>query len=71
MTEEEAKTKWCPYGADVQQSVALDGYGNPVTGYVKHSTARCIGPQCMAWRWVEKMEPIVTTYGYCGLAGKP
>jgi len=68
LTEEEAKTKWCP------QSGPHEGGHHP-----KQS---CIGSACMAWRnetteqinpdqppheWV----PVPTGRGYCGLAGRP
>ena len=54
MTEDEAKTKWCPEvrtglvsGMAVNRHVA-DGPHSPNGVY--HET-RCIGSSCMAWRW--------------------
>jgi len=38
MTEDEAKTKWCPF-------VRAAGPADPASGYL------CIGSACMAWRW--------------------
>lgn len=82
MTEDEAKTKWCPFvkpdyrGPDRQNDTYM----------------RCIGSACMAWRWdgiQQNGKPIrnaiaaeharVGDYdprtekpmGCCGLAGKP
>lgn len=64
MTEEEAKTKWCPFARDVD--------GAPTTN--------CIGSACMAWRWdhdIYRESPYVPRYvpseteGHCGLAEKP
>jgi hypothetical protein len=68
MTEEEAKTKWCPMWrigqvSDLRGSTAVNN----------HSAAKCIGSDCMMWR----TKPIVVDgkyagyEGYCGLAGKP
>ena len=67
MTEEEAKTKWCP------QCVSQ------TDGDAEYSQ-RCLGSGCMAWRWIWTVSPygvpdfvaeIETKNGYCGLAGKP
>lgn len=50
MTEDEAKTKWCPF-ARVEGPYA---YGNPaINRTAKNQPAkntRCIGSACMAWR---------------------
>ena len=76
MTEDEAKTKWCP----------MVRAGNEAGCNRKDATDKCIASDCMMWRtsctryfdkgkyydrdetgtgqWVE-------TGGYCGLAGKP
>lgn len=65
MTEDEAKTKWCPFARVVDSARGTDGEG-----------ARCIGSACMAWRWLTSPE-VVAAYpgsvadGYCGLAGRP
>jgi len=53
MTEEEAKTKWCPYGAGVRQYGAMkemSGGGFEYNRFTDPSTAHCIGSACMAWR---------------------
>jgi hypothetical protein len=64
LTEEEAKTKWCPH-SDAPRT-HRDGY--------------CIGSECMAWRWDETTRTYDDTRtpkpdkfhkGHCGLAGKP
>jgi hypothetical protein len=87
MTEEEAKTKWCPF---VRAGSALGGYlSNRIEGNGVPSTL-CIGSACMAWRWgamytfgtewnpntgqpqaFPESMKVSTTEGYCGLAGKP
>jgi hypothetical protein len=69
MTEDEAKTKWCPFSdvADATPAQAIV----PAT--------RCIGSACMAWRWQDVSGPYASVneameeppYGYCGLAGRP
>ena len=69
MTEQEAKTKWCPMVPVKMVQVGIDDYAQ--------SRARCIGSECMMWR-VRKWDtypdgqcPPEPTEGYCGLAGKP
>lgn len=54
MTEEEAKTKWCPFarvldsGKDARIGyVAANRWQGPLYGT---DAARCIGSSCMAWR---------------------
>lgn len=67
MTEDEAKTKWCPMvrSSDTDQTVdnAYISDRNP-------SYSRCIGSDCMMWRWKLDVRFAETskTDGYCGLA---
>lgn len=80
MTEEEAKTKWCP------QAVA--SHTNPRQGFDgepgRLPIFPCIGSACAWWRWIpvgivrwEGNTAILQypdpkpTEGYCGPAGKP
>ena len=74
MTEEEAKTKWCPQAGPSR---------------FERRDERCIASSCMAWRWNEpwtsqteeghggdivirlKRKPGEPKLGYCGLAGAP
>lgn len=77
MTEDEAKTKWCPF----VRIMALDprSGGNPSINRHDYNNFNCIGSTCMAWRWIDgrwverrlvegsRIEPA----GYCGLAGRP
>ena len=74
MTEEEAKTKWCPHARVV---LPAGGYasGNrfddsqPNPDYME---SRCIASDCMMWKWLRSSgkdgygRPEEKT-GYCGL----
>ena len=77
MTEDEAKTKWCPHvriadtGAD--NAVACNRYTSEDYG------SNCIASDCMMWRWgndgakslgqqqAEGVGIIEQNGGYCGL----
>lgn len=58
MTEEEAKTKWCPF-ARVKTWTAENGGGVPDNAASANRThqgrqitgSSCIASACMAWRW--------------------
>jgi hypothetical protein len=90
MTEDEAKTKWCPMARVSLPHADECGWQGPANrDPYKSSTyngANCIGSECMAWRWGERLESEreaymrgtdlrrtlqSTTDGYCGLVGKP
>jgi len=58
MTEDEAKTKWCPNARS-----ARPGGNNRHSDGNGRFDCLCIGSGCMAWRWQGKTE------GYCGNAG--
>ena len=65
-----AKSKWCPFSMEV-----LDDGESAGNRAFDGSTmqAKCVGSECMAWRWQPSPEGHVpsSTQGYCGLAGKP
>ena len=68
MTEDEAKTKWCPMvrwsgGPDIKLTnrEGKGGFGVAVT---------CIGSDCMMWRW-DGDSRVEDCHGHCGLGGKP
>lgn len=60
MTEDEAKTKWCPHAR------VWNGEGTAYNRDFNHGES-CFGSACMMWRW----NSIAKIEGYCGLAGKP
>jgi hypothetical protein len=69
MTEEEAKTKWCPFA---RLTFSTEGFaaGNRFDDCAwAEKRALCIGSDCMAWRWSVKDYP--GEGGFCGLAGTP
>lgn len=86
MTEDEAKTKWCPFARVAPPGNGGNRYSFD-TDTMSGPYARCLGSLCMAWRAGGERIPTggfidqsgqnqVTTYsdapgGYCGLAGRP
>jgi hypothetical protein len=75
MTEEEAKTKWCPMarylaifrnGSGSIDSIAAYNRGLDDSGLNK---SQCIASDCMMWRLRRFREDDAD--GYCGLAGNP
>jgi len=76
MTEEEAKAKWCPFVRCGNVSRDSDNVINRFVHNDGHFEGlRCIGSQCMTWRW-EALPSAgqfgqTVHHGYCGLAGRP
>lgn len=75
MTEDEAKTKWCPQTLQARLMVT-----DHVKLPVEMGGALCIGSACMAWRWHqptysgrygETPTGEAPTEGHCGLASRP
>jgi hypothetical protein len=63
MTEDEAKTKWCPFARVYDESAAANRAcieASPIEEEDLQNKTRCLASGCMAWR---------TDGGYCGLAG--
>lgn len=81
MTEEEAKTKWCPFSrtmgidGDVIMPAAnrvfmFDG-DNKLT-FPHPEMCACLASKCMAWVWEKTPNSAIKrTHGRCGLAGRP
>jgi hypothetical protein len=58
MTEEEAKTKWCPFvrpqlTPDETGTVVFDGRGLNESRAPLDTFHTCIGSACAAWRWFD------------------
>jgi len=71
MTEDEARTKWCP-----MVRISIEGHGS----YNQYSDGdipemcNCIASNCMMWREIRKQDSSTgywnTVGGYCGLADR-
>ena len=83
MTEDEAKTKWCPY-QEIRLNMMASTLGNLIKMYPKdgariasgaNENRDCIASGCMMWRKRIKsyggLSEAMDDEGYCGLAGKP
>lgn len=58
MTEEEAKTKWCPFArviaGTIETPLTQAAFNRVSVGSAQHMTlhaSKCLGADCMAWRW--------------------
>ena len=64
MTEDEAKTKWCPHmfpAIEGQKTSGHNCYGDDI-GMFHCAASKCIASDCMMWQVTDK------AFGYCGLA---
>lgn len=77
MTEQEARTKWCPM-------VRITWYPTPapetsISGWNRDEmNTNCMASDCMMWRWHlrgamvdDKYDENYPLEGHCGLGGKP
>ena len=86
MTKGEAKERWCPFvrvfympsNPGVMPPPAfnrsMSRLADGSMGTDMPPAARCVGAQCMAWRWNDDFTddaPIEDRQGYSGLAGRP
>lgn len=58
-TEYEAETKWCP-AARVGNGVGCNRYSMDIDAAKASAFAKCIGSNCMMWRWAQKPNPAWT-----------
>lgn len=76
MTEDEARTKWCPMVRYAAERIE-PGYNRTEDIDKTMQRSACIASDCMMWReeWVKEDEggghSLHTIHGYCGLAGRP
>lgn len=78
-TEDEAAHNWCPHARimETDSELTFGASANRRGSGVPLSSCRCLGRQCMAWRWTELKRPREAPatgfdiMGYCGLAGRP
>ena len=76
LTEQEARTKWCPMARVARFGIEKSELGNTVEAIVGScnrdalgkspnpiGSCRCIASDCMMWRWD------IASEGHCGLAG--
>jgi len=82
MTEEEAKTKWCPYARLGSSTSGLGGFNRFISPAreADFDGTRCVGSACMAFRWDFKTAARKSDFpgsastsdgGFCGLASRP
>lgn len=64
MTEKKATETFCPI------TFVLGHANSTRTPDQQDGPATCVGPSCMAWRWV-RYSLDRGSRGYCGLAGIP
>ena len=67
MLEEEAKSKWCPFGRTHAERDPQTATVNRRLDGDPDDACLCLGSGCMAWRVTSE----VTGRGFCGLAGRP
>jgi len=73
MTEDQAKTKWCPM---VRRSMFTYG-SHDISVNRDGQNDKCLASECAMWRWNITTDPIFDekvqsrNNGFCGLGGKP
>jgi hypothetical protein len=78
MTENEAKTKWCPW-AGIMMTIVSTRFPLSATKEISKTLSegnKCMASYCMVWRWIIYPtdctgRPVPESSGYCGMGGKP
>ena len=74
--EDQARESWCPFGRRLYADEDGSGAGiNRRADVDPVKLSPCLGSECMAWRWIEALDPAhfmaAESAGFCGLAGRP
>ena len=80
MTEEKARTKWCPFSRVVETKAEHTIHGsynvfkrhssfnrinNDENKLVQEPATNCLGSKCACWEWIDKPNDL----GKCGMVG--
>lgn len=82
MTEQEAKTKWCPFArvaepqrfgsqSEMAPVAAVNRGSDALSNHSWQPNAMCIGSACMAWRRVYEQDKSAVAYGYETAVAEP
>lgn len=63
MTEEEARTKWCPF-VRIGNYLSGGSLNRAANGDIDNAM-KCIASECMGWRWIN------AETGFCRIVGNP
>lgn len=55
LTEKEARSRWCPFGRRLGDTIEGELYVSNNPNASRH--CKCVGSDCMAWRWFEPTAP--------------
>lgn len=76
MSEQDAKTKWCPHARSIDWETFRDGE-KPVSANrhedgAPHRNCLCLASGCANWAWGNSLieSELTTLRGFCGLAGR-
>jgi hypothetical protein len=66
VTEEQAKSKWCPMARERRNPLINTAINRSLEGY---GESLCIASGCMMWVWDTDWDTDEESKGHCGLAG--